>query len=204
MRLAIAFLLGLGLAGCASDSRTAAEGNVTAPAAAPPLAAPEGTKGPVAGRLDRSHAGEPAPDHIFEDGQGRPTSMAAFRGRPALVNLWATWCAPCVAELPTLDALAAREAGALSVITVSQDSDGAAADGTPEPAAAKVDAFFTKMKFAQLGAYLDAESAIMTQLGISILPTTILYDAAGKEVWRMTGELDWTGPRAAKLIGEAG
>lgn len=178
---------------------------------APPPAPQRTAQAPAApkplrdnGIVDRAQAGLPAPDATFQDSEGEPVTLADYAGRPVLLNLWATWCAPCVAEMPTLDALATREAGRLSVITVGQDSDGTAADGTPEPAAAKVDAFFTKMKFAQLGAYLDPESAIMTQLGIQILPTTILYDAAGKEVWRVTGELDWTGPRAATLIGEAG
>ena len=154
---------------------------------------------PDNGVVDRTQAGLPAPDAQFQDSEGEPVTLADFRGRPVLLNLWATWCAPCVAELPTLDALAAREAGRTSVITVSQDSD---SEG--QPAAAKVDAFFTKAKFAQLGAYLDTESAIMTQLGVSVLPTTILYDGAGKEVWRMTGELDWTGARARALVAEGG
>lgn len=154
---------------------------------------------PDNGVVDRGQAGLPAPDASFRDAEGEPVTLADFAGRPVLLNLWATWCAPCVAEMPTLDALAARKAGSLSVITVSQDSD-----GDNETAAAKVDAFFTRMNFAQLGAYLDPDSAIMTQLGVNVLPTTILYDAAGKEVWRVTGELDWTGSRARGLIAEAG
>jgi thiol-disulfide isomerase/thioredoxin len=52
--------------------------------------------------IDRSHAGSPAPDIQFEDPDGEPTSLEAFRGRPVLVNLWATWCAPCVVEMPML------------------------------------------------------------------------------------------------------
>jgi len=150
------------------------------------------------GQIDRGQAGLPAPDAAFRDPEGEPVKLADFSGRPVLLNLWATWCAPCVAEMPTLDALAEREAGRISVITVSQDSG-----SDEDPAAAKVDAFFERMKFKQLGAFLDEDSAIMTQLGINILPTTILYDTAGKEVWRMTGELDWTGRRARRLIAEA-
>lgn len=166
---------------------------------------PEVSAAPVAkpvrdnGSVDRAQAGLPAPSAAFRDGEGEPVTLGDYAGRPVLLNLWATWCAPCVAELPTLDGLAAREAGRLSVITVSQDSD-----SDDETAAAKVDAFFTRQKFGQLGAYLDAESALMTQLGVSVLPTTILYDAAGKEVWRVTGELDWTGARARSLLAEAG
>jgi hypothetical protein len=94
--------------------------------------------------------------------------------------------------MPTLDALAAREKG-LEVLALSQDIGG------PE----KVDAFFAERKFRMLEPYVDPELAIMTGLGISTLPTTILYDSEGKEVWRMTGMEDWTGKRAAALLKEA-
>jgi thiol-disulfide isomerase/thioredoxin len=160
--------------------------------------APDAWSGPRAaektgtGRLDRSHAGETAPTILFEDPAGEPASLADFRGKPVLVNLWATWCAPCVAEMPTLDALAAREPR-IQVLALSQDLNGQA----------KVDAFFAARKFAMLEPYIDAELTLMTQLGISTLPTTILYDGQGRELWRMTGLEDWQGPRAAALIEEA-
>ena len=160
--------------------------------------APDAWSGPRAaektgtGRLDRSHAGETAPNILFEDPAGEPASLADFRGKPVLVNLWATWCAPCVAEMPTLDALAAREPR-IQVLALSQDLNGQA----------KVDAFFAARKFAMLEPYIDAELTLMTQLGISTLPTTILYDGQGRELWRMTGLEDWQGPRAAALIEEA-
>ena len=79
------------------------------------------------------------------------------------------------------------------MLALSQDIGG------PE----KVDAFFAARKFQALEPFVDTELAVMTELGISTLPTTILYDAAGKEVWRMTGMEDWTGSRAAKLLKEA-
>lgn len=96
------------------------------------------------------------------------------------MNLWATWCAPCVREMPTLDALAAREKASLHVLTVSQDM---------EPG--KVQPFLTERKLANLVAYRDPELQFSTGMGVS-LPTTILYDASGKELWRVTG--GWTGP----------
>ncbi len=110
-----------------------------------------------------------------------------------LVNLWATWCAPCIAEMPTLDALAARDGKALKVLTISQDVDGQE----------KVDAFFAQGGFKALEAYRDPELAMMSALKVDTLPTTILYDAEGKEVWRMTAKEDWRGARAAKLLREA-
>ena len=169
------------LAGCKAEQAKAPE-------------TPEPAQGGAraAGRLDRSQAGTPAPDAEFESPEGEAASFADFRGKPLLVNLWATWCAPCVAEMPTLDALARRDQR-IEVLAVSQDLNGQE----------KVDAFFAKRKFEMLEPYLDPELILMTQLGISTLPTTILYDAEGREVWRMTGMEDWTAPRAAALIAEA-
>jgi thiol-disulfide isomerase/thioredoxin len=160
--------------------------------------APSGWSGPDAGqkqgtgRLDRSFAGRPAPRSIFQDPAGEAITLADFGGKPLLVNLWATWCAPCVAEMPTLDALATREPG-VTVLAVSEDLNGQD----------KVDAFFARRRFAKLQPFLDPQLSLMQELRVDTLPTTILYDAKGREVWRMTGMEDWEGPRAAGLIREA-
>ncbi len=151
---------------------------------------------PVKG-VDRSHKGKAAPDATFNDPDGGEISLADFGGVPVLVNLWASWCAPCVKELPTLDKLARshRDDGQLGVIAVSQDSG-------PHPS---VVAFLDKLKIEDLGAYQDSKMALSGALGPdTVLPTTILYDAKGKEVWRYVGDLDWTSPEAAKLLAEAG
>ncbi|MDT9599476.1 TlpA family protein disulfide reductase [Sphingosinicella rhizophila] len=143
--------------------------------------------------LDRSRAGSKAPTVEFLDPDGEKASLADFAGKPVLVNLWATWCAPCIAEMPTLDALAAREQGKLQVLALSQDMEGRA----------KVEAFFAEHRFKMLEPYLDPELGMMDALKVEILPTTILYDAAGKEVWRMTGVEEWNSDKAAALIAEA-
>ena len=156
-------------------------------------AAPQNTvEAPKAGAMDRSRAGTAAPDTSFEDPDGEATSLAAFRGKPLLLNLWATWCAPCVKELPTLDALQAREGARLKVLTVSQDMEGRA----------KVEAFLAKGKYRTLEAWLDPQMALMSELGVTTLPTTILYDAEGREVWRVAGDKDWAGAEAAALLAE--
>lgn len=174
------------LAGC--DTEPAPKGGNAPPAwAGPATAERQGT-----GRLDRSDAGTPAPNILFEDPAGEPASIADFRGKPVLVNLWATWCGPCVVEMPSLDALAARNPD-IHVLALSQDMNGQA----------KVDAFFAERKFAELEPYIDAELSMMSALKVDTLPTTILYDSDGQEVWRMTGREDWTGPRAAALLKEA-
>jgi thiol-disulfide isomerase/thioredoxin len=143
--------------------------------------------------LDRSRAGTPAPDTPFLDPDGEQTSLQAFRGRPLLVNLWATWCAPCVTEMPSLDALAARSGNRLQVVAISQDHEGRA----------KVDQFFAARRLPNLDPFLDSELGLMTGLAVATLPTTILYDAAGREVWRITGAEEWTGERMSRLIAEA-
>jgi thiol-disulfide isomerase/thioredoxin len=184
LRLKILALLVLPLWSCDSEMK--------APESAPAAKAPSASGEKVAGRLDRSRAGTPAPSTTFEDPAGEPASLQDFRGKPVLLNLWATWCAPCVAEMPTLDALAASRDD-IEVLAVSQDMAGAA----------KVDAFFAERKFRMLEPYLDPALTLMTGLKVDTLPTTILYDAQGREVWRMTGIEDWQGSRAAALIAEA-
>ena len=144
-------------------------------------------------KIDRSHAGSPAPAAEFEDPDGEAVSFAVFQGKPLLVNLWATWCTPCVAEMPTLDALAGRTNGKLQVLTLSQDTDGRA----------KVEAFFDQHRFKTIESYLDPKMEMMGALKLDTLPTTILYDARGREIWRIVGREDWRSQRAAALLDEA-
>jgi len=149
-------------------------------------------------KLDRSHKGTPAPDAAFANGDGEQTTLAEIAdGKPLLVNLWASWCAPCVKELPTLDkvAQAHRIDGELGVVAVSQDNG-------PRTS---VEAFLRKLNVKDLGAYQDPDMGLSGSLGPdTVLPTTILYDAQGREVWRYVGDLDWTSPEAARLLAESG
>ena len=146
---------------------------------------------PVKG-VDRSHKGKPAPDAIFKDPDGEDTSLAELSGKPMLVNVWATWCAPCVKELPTLDALK-QQGGPIEVIAISQDMG-------PHPS---VVAFLESKRIRQLEAYQDSKMGLSGALGAEVLPTSILFDAQGREVWRYVGDLDWTSEEAAKLLSEA-
>ena len=187
MRLLIApLLMTLWLAGCDREKAPTPQGEPAEEAAAAQSSYPTG-------RLDRSRAGMPAPGVLIEDPFGRPARLADFRGRPLLVNLWATWCAPCVVEMPSLDALALREGEALKVLTLSEDLAG-------RPAVSR---FFAARNFARLEPFLDSRMEVMTMLGVDTLPTTILYDGEGREVWRMTGMADWQSERAAQLLREA-
>ncbi|HET7816477.1 MAG TPA: TlpA disulfide reductase family protein [Sphingomicrobium sp.] len=160
------------------------------PAASPP----DETGVPVKG-VDRSQKGRLAPETAFNDPDGGEISLADFKGSPVLVNLWATWCAPCVKELPTLDALARRHAvgGSIGIIAVSQDMG-------PHNS---VRAFLERLKLSEIGAYHDPKMALSGALGAEVLPTTILFDSEGRELWRYVGDLDWTGEEAARLLAEA-
>ncbi len=148
-------------------------------------------KGVFTAKLDRSHAGSELPDLIFSDPAGKDVTLDSFRGKPLLVNLWATWCGPCVAEMPMLDSLAANyKAKGLVVLTVSQDTGDAKA----------VAAFFQKKGLAHLSAYRDPDNQLGFHYATGVLPTTILYDRDGKEVVRVVGAKDWKDAEGRTLI----
>lgn len=189
----------LGLAACgpaapgdkgkADASQAGAPGD-TSQADGPRAGAPAGA-GPKLSAIDRSHAGEAAPAVAFEAAGGKQTRLGDFAGKPVLVNLWATWCAPCLAEMPDLDALAKANAGRLTVLPISQDLEG-------WPAVTK---FFASRGFAALKPYLDQPGNYAQKLDAKGLPLSILYDAAGKERWRVNGPLKWTSAEVAAALG---
>ena len=147
--------------------------------------------GPTNGKLDRSHKGSAMPDFTLHDPAGRTLSLASLKGRPVLINLWATWCAPCVKEMPMLEALAAS--GKVRVVTVSQDMDHLE----------KVTAFFAEHKFAALQPWLDPDNDLAFHYNGGTLPTSVYYDAQGKEVWRLVGDHDWAGTGTDAMLAEA-
>ncbi|MES2289051.1 MAG: TlpA disulfide reductase family protein [Pseudomonadota bacterium] len=168
------------LAGCDKQESTPAQPEVTAPKAAEP-----------ASKVDASQKGSTLPTESFTGPDGKPATLAQFKGKPLLVNLWATWCAPCVKEMPSLDRLAARSKGKLQVLVVNQDSEKQASDPVPE--------WWAKAKLANLSLYRDAKNELGFAFGGG-LPMTVLYDAQGKEVWRVNGGFDWDGAKADELL----
>ena len=181
MRLSIACLLTLTLAACDKQKPALPQGSEVAGAPHQPTEA-----APARGRPEK------APTASFKDAAGRAVSLGAFRGRPLLVNLWATWCAPCIQEMPSIDRLAASEKTRLAVVAVSQDGNGLAA----------VAPFFAKAKIIALQPYLDPDNALMMALKAETLPTTILYDANGSERWRHVGKVDWDDPAARAVLAD--
>ena len=144
-------------------------------------------------KLDRSHKGEPMPTVSLVDNTGESLDLSSFKGKPLLINLWATWCAPCIAEMPTLAKLIAREPElGVAVLPISQDM------GQTD----KVVEILRRRELEQIQPWVDEQGDLGFQYGGN-LPVTVLFDAQGKEVWRYTGGNDWTSPEALKLIAEA-
>lgn len=144
--------------------------------------------------LSYRFAGRPAPDDAFKGADGREVALTDFAGRPLLVNIWATYCIPCKIEMPTLDALAELEAGKTTVIAVAQDLQGRKV----------VLPFFSKTAIKNLEPYIDPTNRLWHAVGGSpALPTTILYDSEGREVWRVIGGVEWDDAEISALLAEA-
>ncbi len=127
----------------------------------------------------------------FKNAAGETVRLADFRGRVVLLNFWATWCPPCVREMPSLDRLQAMIGGKdFTVIALSLDRRGLE----------RVGPFFEEHGLDSLTQYIDPRSRVAAALRVSGLPTTLLIDRAGREVGRMIGPAEWDSPEAFTLI----
>lgn len=134
---------------------------------------------------------EAIPELIFQDGNGQPRTLADFKGKVILLNLWATWCAPCRIEMPSLDRLHQRLGGPrFEVIALSLDKGGA-------PVAR---AFLDGIKVSRLVLAADPTARAFATLKVTGLPTTLLIDPEGREIGRLAGPAEWDGPDAVSLI----
>lgn len=133
-------------------------------------------------RFERQARGEPAPaGPFFENGETKRT-FADFRGRALVVNFWATWCPPCVKEMPALDRLhAAVAADGIEVLALSSDREGAPV----------VRSFYQRNQIKALAVLIDQAGALSRALNVVGLPTTVLFDTAGREVGRVLGTAEW-------------
>lgn len=169
-------------------------------AVAGPAAAPEvvrlgvpGAATPTAGleRFKGAEEPKPVPPLAFVDGEGGRVDLDAFSGKLVLLNLWATWCGPCVKEMPSLDRLQAQLGGdAFQVVALSLDRGGR---GVVEP-------FYQKTGVSHLALYLDPGSASMQALGLRGLPTTLLVDGEGRELGRVEGAVEWDSPEVVAFL----
>lgn len=163
--------------------------------AAPPGAALAGRAPPLKGAFGENFTlldpPVPAPPEAFADLAGRRLHLADFEGRVVLLNFWATWCAPCVREMPALDSLqAALGERGLTVAAVSIDRGG------PKV----IRPFAARLGLVRLGLYHDADGALYRAFGVSGLPTSFLIDRGGRVVGAYAGPAEWDGPEARALI----
>ncbi|WP_343055008.1 TlpA disulfide reductase family protein [Azospirillum oleiclasticum] len=128
---------------------------------------------------------KPLPALAWTDLDGAPLPADAVRGRMTLLNVWATWCAPCVKEMPALERLQTQLGGpGFGVVALSVDRGGAH----------QVKPFLEKTGLSRLPIALDMPGAAMQALELRGLPTTLLLDAEGREIARFEGAAEWDGP----------
>ena len=129
----------------------------------------------------------------FLDAEGNELTLADFAGQVVLLNLWATWCPPCRAEMPSIDRLAGEMAGdGLAVIALSSDRGGAA----------RIAKFYEEIGVENLAIHQDPRGQLQRQAGAIGLSVTLLLDREGREVGRVTGDAVWDSPEAKALIGK--
>ncbi len=137
---------------------------------------------------------KPLPDIPFSDAEDKLVRFADLKGKVLLVNFWATWCAPCVKEMPSLDRLQARFGKErFRVLPLSLDG----------PTRPRVAPFYENQKLANLGIWFDKGRKLMQALDVSILPTSIVVDTSGRELGRIEGEVDWDIPEAIAIVTSA-
>ena len=125
------------------------------------------------------------------DAAGKEHSFTDFAGRGLVVNLWATWCPPCVAEMPALERLARALAGeGVVVLPLSSDRGGRA----------QVEAFYQRVGITGLEVWLDPRGAAARGMGVRALPTTVIVDRAGMEQARLEGEAEWDHPALVAAV----
>lgn len=129
------------------------------------------------------------PELRFTDAAGRPMSLRDFRGRVVLLNLWATWCPPCLEEMPALDRLNGKLGGAGFVVVAL------ALDSGP-----KAEEFLRRIKATTLLPYTDSGGVALRTFGVTNVPTTLLIGRDGREIGRLSGAAAWDQKPALDLI----
>ena len=154
----------------------------------------ESGKPPLGGSIAKLELKEPRaaiPAFPFRNLDGSDASYDAFKGKVVLINFWATWCIPCVKEMPSLNKLAG---------TIGKDKFAVMALSLDGPTRAKVAPFIRDKELTALDVFLDDKRAAYGKLDILVLPTSILVDKRGREVGRLAGDAEWDTPEAVALI----
>jgi thiol-disulfide isomerase/thioredoxin len=131
------------------------------------------------------------PPISFEDGQGQKRSLADFKRKVVVLNIWATWCVPCRREMPALDQLQAELGGPeFDVVPLSIDRKGVEA----------INKFYSEIGIRNLPMYVDVSGKAIRELGAVGLPTTLILDRAGQEIARVVGPLEWDASVVVEFI----
>lgn len=157
-------------------------------------AAGEGNAASHAANLEKlvySQPPKPMPDIAFTDAADKPHGLSEWKGKVVLLNLWATWCAPCKLEMPSLNRLQAKMGGDdFAVLAISLDRSGVA----------KPEQFLKSNALSELDLYIDRTSKLITQLQAPGLPLTLILNRDGEEVARLAGPAAWDHERAEAII----
>jgi len=142
-------------------------------------------------RLVVLEAPPPLPTRSVRDATGREITLASFQGEVLVLNLWATSCAPCVAEMPTLATLQQRYAGRLRVAPVSVDG---------EADRARAERMLAELGQGRLPFLIDISRGVLFDVQATGMPLTVIYDPQGRELARLAGGADWASEEAFALI----
>jgi thiol-disulfide isomerase/thioredoxin len=137
---------------------------------------------------------KPVPAIRFMDASGRVMTLEDFRGRVVVLNLWATWCTPCVAEMPTLDRLQ-QQLGEEDAIVLALSIDRGGQEAVKE--------FYAKTGVSNLKVFVDPTMRAQSDIGILGLPTTLIIDREGRERGRLVGPAEWDDEAAVDLVRRA-
>ncbi|MGD9979620.1 MAG: TlpA family protein disulfide reductase [Hyphomonadaceae bacterium] len=142
-------------------------------------------------RLYVMDAPPPLPTRTLRDAQGAEATLAAYRGEILVVNLWATWCAPCMEEMPSLAQMQRNFEGRIRVVPVSVDSE---ADRE------KAMADLASLSGGSLPFLQDMTRGVLFDLQAAGMPVTIIYNRQGEELARLAGGADWASEDATRLM----
>ena len=132
----------------------------------------------------------PAPTISLVDLAGNTVSLSEFAGRLVLINLWATWCEPCLREMPSLERMQSRLGDQITVVAISEDRGGSK---TVEP-------FINKLGLKSFKTYLDPKSDAGRAFKVAGLPTSFLIDREGRVLGRVEGAAEWDSPKLLEVL----
>ena len=126
----------------------------------------------------------------FKDEQEKEISFSDFKGKILLVNFWATWCAPCIKEMPSLDRLKSKVDGDFDVIAISVDRDGVE----------KVTDFFNENKISNLEKFFDIKNSLAKEMNLIGIPTSFFVNKKGDLIGHYQGDMEWDNDNIIKFV----